>query len=158
MTRTDFMIRLKRGLGGLPLKTQDEILADYDAHFDAGAEAGRSEAEVAAALGDPDRLARELRVEGGARRWEAERNPSSAAAAVFAVLGLGAIDIIILLPILMGVVANTNPELWGAVVADVPFVDVLATMLDPTLPLTPGEWPEWGNPIIDKAAFDTIRS
>ena len=104
MTRTDFMIRLKRGLGGLPLKTQDEILADYDAHFDAGAEAGRSEAEVAAALGDPDRLARELRVEGGARRWEAERNPSSAAAAVFAVLGLGAIDIIILLPILMGVI------------------------------------------------------
>ncbi len=47
----------------------------------------------------------------------------------------------------MGVVANTDPELWGAVVADVPFVDVLNTMLDESLPLTPGEWPEWGNPI-----------
>ncbi len=59
---------------------------------------------------------------------------------------------------LMGVVINTDPELWGAVAAHVPFVDVLNTMLDETLPLTPGEWPEWGNPIEDKAAFDLIRS
>lgn len=59
---------------------------------------------------------------------------------------------------LMGAVINSDPQLWGAVVAHVPFVDVLATMLDPTLPLTPGEWPEWGNPIEDKAAFELIRS
>jgi oligopeptidase B len=58
---------------------------------------------------------------------------------------------------LMGVVINTDPDLFGAVAAHVPFVDVLNTMLDDTLPLTPGEWPEWGNPIIDKAAFDLIR-
>ena len=59
---------------------------------------------------------------------------------------------------LMGAVINSDPDLWGAVVAHVPFVDVLATMLDASLPLTPGEWPEWGNPIEDQAAFELIRS
>ncbi|WP_419814908.1 S9 family peptidase [Glacieibacterium sp.] len=59
---------------------------------------------------------------------------------------------------LMGVVANSDPGLWRAVVAHVPFVDVLGTMLDDTLPLTPIEWPEWGNPLTDPAAFALIRS
>jgi oligopeptidase B len=59
---------------------------------------------------------------------------------------------------LIGAVLNSDPELWGAAVAHVPFVDVLNTMLDASLPLTPGEWPEWGNPIEDQAAFELIRS
>lgn len=59
---------------------------------------------------------------------------------------------------LMGAVANSDPQLWGAIAAHVPFVDVLNTMLDETLPLTPGEFPEWGNPIEDRNAFDLIRS
>lgn len=61
--------------------------------------------------------------------------------------------------LLMGGVANRAPEgLFGAIVADVPFVDALNTMLDDTLPLTPPEWPEWGNPIEDEQAFDLIAS
>jgi len=59
---------------------------------------------------------------------------------------------------LMGAVANRAPELFAGIIAEVPFVDVLATMLDESLPLTPPEWPEWGNPITDAAAFNYIRS
>lgn len=58
---------------------------------------------------------------------------------------------------LMGAVANMAPHLFAGIVAEVPFVDVLNTILDDTLPLTPPEWPEWGDPIRDVAAFETIR-
>ena len=104
MTRAEFMGRLRRGLVGMPTAAAADIASDYETHFEDGAAAGRSEAEVAAALGDPDRLARELRAEAGAQRWHQEKNPSAAAGAVFAVLGLGAIDLLILLPIFMSVV------------------------------------------------------
>ena len=59
---------------------------------------------------------------------------------------------------LVGAVANMRPDLWGAVIAAVPFVDVLNTMSDVSLPLTPPEWPEWGNPLEDPAAYDYIAS
>ena len=60
--------------------------------------------------------------------------------------------------LLVGAVLNMRPELWAGVAAAVPFVDVLNTMSDMTLPLTPAEWPEWGNPLTDAAAYDVIAS
>jgi oligopeptidase B len=59
---------------------------------------------------------------------------------------------------LMGAIINQDPSQYGAIVAHVPFVDVLNTMLNEKLPLTPGEWREWGNPITDKAAFAYMLS
>ncbi|MDL2403867.1 S9 family peptidase [Rhizobium mayense] len=59
---------------------------------------------------------------------------------------------------LMGAVANMAPEKFAGIIAAVPFVDVLNTMLDDTLPLTPPEWPEWGNPIDSKEEYDQIAA
>ncbi|MEL6829794.1 MAG: S9 family peptidase, partial [Pseudomonadota bacterium] len=60
--------------------------------------------------------------------------------------------------LLMGAVANQDPDLFAGIIAAVPFVDVLNTMSDGTLPLTPPEWPEWGNPITSAEDYDTIQS
>jgi len=59
---------------------------------------------------------------------------------------------------LMGAVANMAPEAFGAIIAEVPFVDVLTTMLDASLPLTPPEWPEWGNPLESEEDYRTIAA
>lgn len=60
--------------------------------------------------------------------------------------------------LLMGAVTNMRPDLWAGVIGGVPFVDVINTMSDTSLPLTPPEWPEWGNPLEDAAAYDYILS
>ncbi|MDB5447414.1 MAG: hypothetical protein JWQ97_2731 [Phenylobacterium sp.] len=132
MTRQAFIARLRDGLRGLPPQSIADIVADYETHFTDGEAAGRSEAEVAEALGDPGRLARELRAEIGLKRWEEERSASGAASAVFAVLGLGALDLLVLLPVLMGVggalfglamAAIAGLFAGGAVFAAGPFTD-----------------------------------
>jgi uncharacterized membrane protein len=120
MTRDEFLRRLRRGLDGLAPEAIGDIIDDYEAHFDAAAAEGRSDAEVAEALGDPSRLARELRLEAGIRRWEEVRSPSSAWTAVIAFLGLGAIDILVLLPILVpaiGIIIGIYAALLGIFIA-----------------------------------------
>lgn len=103
MNRNEFLARLRRGLVGLTKAAADDIVADYEAHFDDAVAAGRSEADVSAALGDPDRLARELKAEAGAQAWAQQPTASNALGAVLAILGLGAIDILILLPLVLPV-------------------------------------------------------
>jgi oligopeptidase B len=60
--------------------------------------------------------------------------------------------------LLMGAVAQLRPDLFRAVVAEVPFVDVVTTMLDPSMPLTVTEWDEWGNPADDRATYEYMKS
>jgi uncharacterized membrane protein len=103
MNRDTFLCILSDGLEGLPPEEIDDILADYVAYFDEAHASGRSEEEVAAALGDPRRLARELRAESGLRRWENHRSLGNSAAVLLAIGGLAAVDILFLLPLLFAV-------------------------------------------------------
>lgn len=100
MTRNEFLSRLRRGLEGLSPDYIHDVMRDYETHFADGGAQGRTEEEIAAALGDPARLARELKAEAGFRRWEEDRTPGNLAGAVLALLGLAAVDVMFLLPFL----------------------------------------------------------
>jgi uncharacterized membrane protein len=103
MSRVAFLRILCDGLAGLSAQEIDDILADYSSYFDEAQASGRSEEEVAAALGDPRRLARELRAETGLRRWENHHSLGNSATALLALGGLAAVDILLLLPLLFAV-------------------------------------------------------
>jgi len=107
MTKAEFLDTLRRRLAGLPPSEIDELVSDYAAYFADGMAAGRSEAEIAAALGDPMRLARELRAEAGFRRWESARTPANFFAVLFGFLALVAVDFVFLLPLLGGLALFT---------------------------------------------------
>ena len=104
MNRMAFLSILHDGLAGLAEPDVDEILSDYDAYFDEGVASGRSEEDIAAALGDPRRLARELRAETGLRRWENHHSVRNSFAALLALGGLAAVDILLLVPLLFAAV------------------------------------------------------
>lgn len=101
MSKDAFLRRLKKDLAGLPAEEVEEIVADYSAHFAESTADGRSEGEVAAALGDPARIARELRADIGLRRFESHWSLSNLAAAFAALAALAIVDLILLLPLLI---------------------------------------------------------
>jgi uncharacterized membrane protein len=125
MTRQEFLTKLRGGLAGMPATAIADIVSDYETHFADGQAAGRSEQEVASALGDPTRLARELRAEQGLKAWQETRTPSTAVTAVFAVLGLGALDFLFLFPILIGVAS----ALLGLYIAEIVGVVIGGAMM-----------------------------
>lgn len=123
MNRATFLSQLRAGLSGLPADEIEELVADYEAHFAEGVAEGRSEDEVAAALGSPQRLARELRAEAGLRRWETNRNAGNYVGALLALIGLLAFDFVILLPFLflplLGIVIGVAVVLLGMLIGGI---------------------------------------
>jgi uncharacterized membrane protein len=101
MSRALFLSELRQGLRGLAPAEIDDICADYEAHFADAAGAGRSEAEISAALGNPQQLAREWRAESGLRSWEQKRSPGNFLRAGWGLAALAVFDIAILLPLLV---------------------------------------------------------
>jgi uncharacterized membrane protein len=128
MNKADFLATLRRRLAGTPQAEIDEIIADYTTHFADGVAAGRSEDEIARALGDPLRLARELRAEAGFRRWEKSRTPANFFAALFGFVALVAVDFVLLLPVLAALVFFT---LVGGIVAMALCLVGLALLVSP---------------------------
>ena len=115
MTRALFIARLRDGLSGLSVEEIDEIASDYDAHFSDAGEAGRSEADVAASLGDPFRLGREIGAETKLRRWEQQRNPRTFLRAGVALLPV--FSLAILLPVIIGLLLCAGLALYVLYIA-----------------------------------------
>jgi uncharacterized membrane protein len=121
--RAEFLATLRAGLRDAPAASIDEILADYTAHFSEGAAANRSEAEIAAALGDPLALADELRMELRIKSFEATPSTRSAARVVGGVIAMGAVNIVLLciagpllalsgLTMMLAILAAAGSGLW----------------------------------------------
>ncbi len=110
MSRALFISQLRQGLRGLEPDEIDDICADYESHFADAGETGRSETEIAAALGNPAQLAREWRAESGLRNWETKSSPKNFLRAGWALVGLMAFDVVVILPLVLGL-------LFGAGVA-----------------------------------------
>ncbi|GBR07591.1 DUF1700 domain-containing protein [Acetobacter oeni] len=138
--KEDFMRRLATGLRGMPADTVSDILQDYEGHFDEGRKAGRSDADIARHLGDPARLARELRAEAGIRRWEDERSMAAALGAILGLLGLVALDVLIVAPVLIIVLVIVFCLALIALCTDLIGLIGLPLALLNILPLSDGTW------------------
>ncbi|PCE22478.1 hypothetical protein BWP39_22635 [Paraburkholderia acidicola] len=101
MTQDEFIQKLRHELGNFPKQAVDEIIADYREYFSDALAAGRSEAEVVAALGDPVKLARELKAQATFRQWETRRSFGNLIRVVMSIAGLGLLQLLLLIPFMI---------------------------------------------------------
>jgi hypothetical protein len=165
MTRDQFISRLRAGLAGMASEAIDDIVADYQAHFDEGLAAGRTEDQVAEALGDPDRLARDLRDAAPARpwtppergsddRWRGRADGFFAHVNSYGVwgwigLGLAVLGAILILPIVLRIVGMIVGLVFALALAVAIFAAVV-TLIAGGLGHRYGHWsgirPDWTRP------------
>src|SRR5580698_4570221 len=98
MTQDEFIQKLRHELGNFPKQAVDEIIADYREYFGDALAAGRSEAEVVAALGDPVKLARELKAQANFRQWETRRSFGNLMRVFVSIAGLCLLQLFLLIP------------------------------------------------------------
>jgi uncharacterized membrane protein len=125
MTQDAFIQQLRHELRSLPKHLVDEIVADYREYIGDALAAGRSEAEVIAALGDPVKLARELRAQASFRQWETRRSFSNLLRVIASIAGLGLVQLVLLVPFILYLTLLT----CGYVLAATMLVTGLATVL-----------------------------
>lgn len=101
MKQDAFIQRLRQGLASLPKQEVEEIVADYREYIGDAIAAGRKEEDVLAALGDPGKLARELKAQATYRQWEARRSFGNLARVVASIAGLGLLNLVLLVPFII---------------------------------------------------------
>lgn len=101
MKQDAFIQRLRQGLANLPKQEVEEIVADYREYIGDATAAGRNEEEVIAALGDPDKLAREIKAQATYRQWQARRSFGNLARVVASIAGLGLLNLLLLVPFII---------------------------------------------------------
>ena len=123
MSEQEFIRQLQEALSRLPERERQEILDDYREYFRDGAEAGRSEADIAAGLGDPRQLARELAARHHIQQWESRKSFGNLFAVVGAIAGLGFLNFLLAIPFMfylwmltMAALASTGILIGGVVV------------------------------------------
>ncbi len=128
MTKHEFIESLKVKIGDLPLETQSDIIADYEEHFAAGLEDGKTEDEIAQKLGDPDTIAREFKNYSLIRKAEETKSPFNLSRAVLAVIGLSFFNLVFVVGPYFGILGTligliiTSVTLIGSGIAGVVMV------------------------------------
>lgn len=126
MTQEEFIQKLRVELGSLPKHVVDEIVADYHEYFGDALAAGRNEADVVAALGDPIKLARELKAQATLRQWEARRSFGNLAKVIVSIAGLGLLQLFLLIPFMFYLLMLTVGYAVSGALAVAGFVTVIA--------------------------------